>query len=1563
MKEFLDQLRENRLRAYAASPRDIREHYGIEQNVLAGGYGYRQILELVQNGADAILEAGDTGYGQCKEFRIEVLLDGSYLYVANTGAPFSNDGVDALLHSHSSPKRGNQIGRFGLGFKSLLRLGGKIDIISGNAAFGLDPERCRAELRSQFGVNDAPGLRIAWPLDQRRSELLRERFPWATTVVCAEVAADNFLEHLKVEIRDFPAEFLLFLPIDVTLVLDCGDDTERTLRRELDGHDIILCEGSVKSRWRVKEKSVSITDKRAKEDATHVHARDEVPLAWAIPIDSKREEAGRFWAFFPTQTPTYIPGILNAPWKLNSDRNAIIPGDWNAALMEEAAALVAEALPQLQSDADPGCILDAFPRQLDRADVDAVPLVKALWAHLKVNPLIPDSEGQLRSASELWMHPRNNADLAQSWRDLADQEYRRQMVHPTCLEGQRGSRLKALAEQLVPSGSAVQTCPNLRQRDIREWFGSIASTDEAKAISVLKLAEAYKDDCKQIEWEQIRKGLAIIPTVASQLVPSDQAVIAPDGADVPDGRHAVVEWLLKNVETKRLLTEILGVRPLNDSMWGDVLRNKMPQQQYWEQPSDDRWRAFWRLLRAAPENVCESYISSNESSICVRRRDGKWVLIDETLFPGRIIDATDAVNNHLLVDDEFHGPDTDLLHKLGITDYPDTIYDVRRFDRRRFDQLTEWLNYWRSYYKDKIDDRPRWELLEPFSLRLPRGWPLLSQSTEAANAKLTKCFMTALGTGSFELSVWFGHSTQDHYRSIQVTHPLLWLLLKHGSVTIGKRSIGLASVISHLQEPVMSRISDWQMMQSLLERLQSAEPQVTDSSDHVHALWQALVETLVTADMLDGESLRELWSGMARDNFVPSFLPRSGSEVPLAEIFVTSSSDLARRARANGHFVVTLDVKVIPLWLANGARDLAELMKPLWAEEIGPTGLILANFPELVDVLRPEARDAARCQSVTNLRLLVADDASSVPCFMWNGVLFFDTKQLFSLSRSERLGYLLSEAEAAGWLIHDAKEALCVLGDARVDELRAHIAAGSSLGERLLRAVGNRNEPLLASLGIVGLQDILQRITPTQLAELVLAQLGPATLTTLRETLDAEGLKPPSRWNTSEARAFVASLGFPDDFAASPESHREAEEYISGPIELPALHDFQREVLDGISDLVRRNSGRRRAVISLPTGGGKTRVTVEAAVRLVLEPKGSQRSVIWVAQTDELCEQAVQAFRQVWINLGALRTDLRIVRLWGGNPNPAPPDMDKPIVVVASIQTLNSRMGTEGLAWLRNPGLVVVDECHHAITPSYTNLLRFLDAEVHRTNEQPKYEPPILGLSATPFRPDDVESRRLAQRFDNRWLPAQQEDLHRRLTQQGVLADVDLEPLPSGIDLTSEELERLSALEDRWEGIDFENLLESINQRLAGDQQRNERLVNRIVGARESSILFFANSVLHAKEMAARLNISGIKAAAVSGETPTTARRYFLSQFQAGEIRVLCNHTVLSTGFDAPKTDMVLISRAVFSPIRYMQMVGRGLRGEKNGGKPRCRIVTVVDNLGRFQNRHPYHYCQSLFAQ
>ncbi len=91
MRELINQLRERRLAAYTIIPRDISDHFEIEQHVQAGGYGYRQILELVQNGADAILEARETNPRRTDPERIEVVLKGKFLYVANTGAPLTQE--------------------------------------------------------------------------------------------------------------------------------------------------------------------------------------------------------------------------------------------------------------------------------------------------------------------------------------------------------------------------------------------------------------------------------------------------------------------------------------------------------------------------------------------------------------------------------------------------------------------------------------------------------------------------------------------------------------------------------------------------------------------------------------------------------------------------------------------------------------------------------------------------------------------------------------------------------------------------------------------------------------------------------------------------------------------------------------------------------------------------------------------------------------------------------------------------------------------------------------------------------------------------------------------------------------------------------------------------------------------------------------------------------------------------------------------------------------------------------------------------------------------------------
>jgi superfamily II DNA or RNA helicase len=797
---------------------------------------------------------------------------------------------------------------------------------------------------------------------------------------------------------------------------------------------------------------------------------------------------------------------------------------------------------------------------------------------------------------------------------------------------------------------------------------------------------------------------------------------------------------------------------------------------------------------------------------------------------------------------------------------------------------------------------------------------------------------------------------------MEIQHPLRAYLLQHGKVLIGDTAVALWTVLAMAKEPAFQGTRTWRRLESALHRFMGVEVLGGKPQPDSASFWKALLKAEAAIASPDPSvPMRELWTRAAMDGVVPDTVHIGTSGLPLSSVFVTSSEDLGRLAKRRARPTVILDETTLRIWVKAGAKRLDDLVLDSW-ESAGPDTLLISAVPELAEVMRPGDCVTGRYRPVTNLRLSLEGVPEEVPCLFRNGVMLLDLDRLFRCSRAARLESIVRELAGSGWLKCSVVDALRVLGDAGIDQRRAYVAAGATLPEKLLRAVGERREPLLEVLGDLSNLEFIRNRTALEIAHLVLALQGPGTFKDLQKTLEDEGLRPPQRWNGPEAGSFLESIGFPANFALPLDERREPEEFISGPMELRPLHDFQEEVLTGLKELLSSTSIRRRVVVSLPTGGGKTRVTVEAAVRLILAPPSGARSVLWVAQTDELCEQAVQSFKQVWVNLGALGTDLRIIRLWGGNPNPASHPRKDPVVVVASIQTLNSRIRSESLNWLNEPGIVVVDECHHAITPSYTNLLRWLDMMPSKAAAEKRPEPPIVGLSATPFRTDEDESTRLAKRFDNAWLPSDQPSLYSRLRAQGVLAEPIYEALDSGVMLLAEEIDRFSAMPQPWEGLEFENLLEQLNQRLATIESRSEKIVDVIQRSSERAILLFANSVIHGEEMAARLNLAGIPAAAVSGTSSPAVRRYFLDCFKRGELRVLCNHSVLTTGFDAPNTDMVLIARQVFSPVRYMQIVGRGLRGIKNGGTAVCRIVTVMDNLGRFKDRHPFYYCQHNFA-
>jgi superfamily II DNA or RNA helicase len=435
---------------------------------------------------------------------------------------------------------------------------------------------------------------------------------------------------------------------------------------------------------------------------------------------------------------------------------------------------------------------------------------------------------------------------------------------------------------------------------------------------------------------------------------------------------------------------------------------------------------------------------------------------------------------------------------------------------------------------------------------------------------------------------------------------------------------------------------------------------------------------------------------------------------------------------------------------------------------------------------------------------------------------------------------------------------------------------------------------------------------------------------------------------------FVRRFGFPDSYAGRPASeNREPSLTVDGPLVLSNTHDYQRELIDRVKQLG-GGSGPSRGLVCLPTGAGKTRVAVQALVERATN--GLAWPVVWVAQTDELCEQAVQSWRNTWRAAGPADTPLTISRLWQSNPVEQEAGCQ---VVVASIQSLTNlaTRNDSSYNWLRQPGFVVIDEAHRSVTPSYTRSLEWLGITRRETAA------PLLGLSATPARTDDDESRRLVGRYHDHLIvaPSLGRDYAEALDELrrgGFLAHAGHE-MWEGIRVNVSDAELAEAKQSA-----FDELPRSVERRLEASARRNEKIVQAVLAHLPGPVLLFAISVEHARTLAAVLSgRHDVPAMAIDGKTHRAARREAVDRLRSGSLQVVTNYNVLSEGFDAPGVSTVVVARPTFSPNRYVQMIGRGMRGPANGGSPTCTIVDVQDNLLRWPGQYAFTRFEAYWSR
>jgi DNA repair protein RadD len=260
-------------------------------------------------------------------------------------------------------------------------------------------------------------------------------------------------------------------------------------------------------------------------------------------------------------------------------------------------------------------------------------------------------------------------------------------------------------------------------------------------------------------------------------------------------------------------------------------------------------------------------------------------------------------------------------------------------------------------------------------------------------------------------------------------------------------------------------------------------------------------------------------------------------------------------------------------------------------------------------------------------------------------------------------------------------------------------------------------------------------------------------------------------------------------------------------------------------------------------------------------------------------------------------------------------------ITFAGIQSVAKKAGEFG-----HVDLLVVDEAH-LIPRSGTTQYQTFIAGLQETNPALK----VVGLTATPFR---LDSGRL-DAGDGAIFDGIAYDIPiGMLVERGYLA-----PLISKRPGTVFDVRGLHTRGGEW--------IESEMDARFNTDVVTKAAVAEIValGADRKSWLLFCISVDHAAKVRDELALHGVAAAMVTGQTPAMERARILADFKAGRIRAITNVNVLTTGFDAPATDLLAFLRPTQSLGLYMQMAGRAMRTAP--GKDNGLVLDFAGNVAR----------------
>lgn len=361
--------------------------------------------------------------------------------------------------------------------------------------------------------------------------------------------------------------------------------------------------------------------------------------------------------------------------------------------------------------------------------------------------------------------------------------------------------------------------------------------------------------------------------------------------------------------------------------------------------------------------------------------------------------------------------------------------------------------------------------------------------------------------------------------------------------------------------------------------------------------------------------------------------------------------------------------------------------------------------------------------------------------------------------------------------------------------------------------------------------------------------------------------------------------------------------------------ELKKQVSKKLSDIKNPN-----LLVTMPTGAGKTVLAMEILIDVFrnqnsILTKNETPNVVWLVDSQELCEQSLNSFLKYWKQKGDRKV---VAQRYFGKFNTLNNDIT-PIITFATFDLVTERLSTICLNELfSNCCLLIIDEAHGANALTYSEVIRFYK------NKNLNYR--ILGFTATPFRTDDSYFNSVKGIFqtqiqitDSNNEPV--ESPIRKLQSEGYLSKLTFNILNP---------EKGDSLNEYYK-ILHNNVLERC----------------RDLKQSEQNTIIFAESKSHAIAISIYLKKFGISNGLIIGETPSHSRKKLLEDFgnKSNELNVLVNHNILSTGIDVPGMNSIMVLGEISSPSLALQILGRSMRGKLNGGNLENTVYLTKDNF------------------